>query len=197
MLRAAGIVLLLLLAGCSGSPDADAGPEGTTGPSSSSTGPVPPPAPSVEVVSFSFDGNLGTSAHGCVFPAGVCHTQDFVAGASDLLVERPGANVTALSFTVTWTAQTPATETLAVGSMVMVSCEGCNGTQFGELQGVSPLQVDVTGVSVPLHSDALIHIYVYNPKGFVYDPAVPAYGLVSVDQAFRVEGTATLLVPPS
>jgi hypothetical protein len=80
---------------------------------------------------------------------------------------------------------------------VMASCEGCNGTQFGELQGVSPLQVDVAGVSVPLHADALIHIYVYNPKGFVHDPAVPAYGLFSVDQAFRIEGTATLLVPPA
>lgn len=195
MLRPGGIVLLLLLAGCSGSPEADAEPAGTSGPSSSSMAPAAPPAPTVEVVPFSFDGNLGTSAHGCVFPAATCHTQDFVPGTSDLLVERPGANVTALSFTVTWTAQTPATETLTVGSMVMVSCDGCNSTQFGELQGVSPLQVDVTGVSVPLHAEALIHVYVYNPKGLVYDPAVPGYAVLSTDQAFHIEGTATLLVP--
>jgi hypothetical protein len=189
--------LLLLLAGCSEDqsevPDPSVVPTPTT-----STGPdTTVAAPTIEILPFSFDGNLGTSAHGCVFPAGTCHTQDVVAGSTDLLVERPGANLTALSFDVTWTAQTPATQTLATGSMVMVSCEGCNGTQFGEVSGTSPLHVEVTDVSVPLHADARIHIYVYNPQGFVYDPAVPAYGFISVDQPFHIEGTATLSVPAS
>jgi hypothetical protein len=195
MRRALLFAAFLLLAGCSDTPDVadpstDPGTLTTTGPA-----PSPPSAPTVETLPFSFDGNLGTSAHGCVFPAGVCHTQGLVAGSTDLLVERPGANLTALSFEVTWDAPSPATATLTVGSMVMPSCEGCNSTHFGEVTGTSPLRVEVAGVAAPLDGDARIHIYVYNPQGFVYNPAVPAYGLVAVDQAFHVEGSATLQVP--
>jgi len=62
---------------------------------SSSSAPVVA-QPTVEVVGISFDGNLGTSAHGCVFPAGVCHTGEVVADETDVVIERPGTNLTGL-----------------------------------------------------------------------------------------------------
>jgi hypothetical protein len=190
-------LLVLVLAGCSEAPEAvDERPSAA---SPSSTAAVEAPQPTVEVVPFSFEGNLGTFVHGCVIPAGQC-TDPYgtvVAGETDLFIERPGANLTALAFEMSWTSRSPATQELWVGSMVMASCEGCNSTSFQDAHGPSPVRVDIQGVSVPLTADARVHIYVYNPNGFVYDPAVPAYGGGSVDEAFRIEGTATFLVPPA
>ena len=187
----------LLLAGCNGPPgeaEADdpvdrAGPEGGLLPV---TAPLPPVT---ETIPFSFDGNLGTFVHACVFPAGLCPTQTVVEDLTDLFVERPGANLTALSFEMTWQAQSPATQDLWVGAMVMTSCEGCNDTEFPDIHGPSPIRLDVQDVAVPLTADARVHIYIYNPTGFVHDPAVPGYAAASVDQDFHIEGVATVSVP--
>lgn len=193
-MRAALVAALILLAGCS-EPEA---PEVIpAAPTDTSSSPAPVAEPTVEVVPFSFDGNLGTVAHACVFPAGQCTNGVVVEGSTDLFLDRPGANLTGLRFEVTWQAQSPATQELRVGSMVMATCDGCNSTSFEETQGPSPISVDVQGVSVPLTDDARVHIYVYNPQGFVYDPAVPGYALVSMDEPFHVEGTATFVVPPA
>lgn len=194
---AAVVALLLLLAGCSDDPSEVPDPSVVPTPTTSAAPNATVAAPTVEELPFTFDGNLGTSVHGCVFPAGVCHSQDAVAGSADLEVARPGANLTALTFEVSWNAQSPATQTLAVGAMVMASCEGCNSTVFDEVQGTSPLRVDVSGVDLALDADTVVHVYVYNPQGFVYNPSVPAYGLVSVDEPFHVEGVLTLAVPPA
>ena len=198
-MRAAFLVTcLVLLAGCSDPASPEQGTPAADLPSTSAA-PVTPAPPTLEAIPFSFDGNLGTFAHGCVFPVGQC-TDPYgtvLEGNTDLFVDRPGANLTGLSFEVTWQARSPATQELWVGAMVMTSCEGCNDTEFPDIHGVSPLRLDVQGVSVPLMAEARVHIYVYNPNGFVYDPAVPAYGGASVDEPFHIEGTATVLVPPA
>lgn len=191
--------LLVLLAGCSETP----APEAQSAPDVLATqneplAPVPPSSKTV-VVPFSFDGNLGTLAHGCVFPAGLC-TSDLGVGTvapdnTDLVLERPGANLTALSFNLSWQAGSPATQELWVGAMVMTSCEGCEDTSFQDAHGPSPVRVDVRDVSVALGQDAVVHIYVYNPGGFVYNDGVPAYAAVSVDEPFHIEGTATFVEP--
>lgn len=195
MRKALAVVGLLLLAGCSEPPaPADALPTTST---STSGAPTVVAEPTLEDVPFTFDGNLGTMAHGCVFPAGQCTNGVVVEGSTDLFLDRPGANLTSLRFEVTWQAQSPATQELWVGAMVMAECEGCNDTSFPDAHGPSPIRVDVQGVMVPLLDGARVHIYVYNPQGFVYDPSVPGYALVSVDEPFHIEGTATFLVPPA
>ncbi|HUR24983.1 MAG TPA: hypothetical protein VM327_03085 [Candidatus Thermoplasmatota archaeon] len=193
------LVVIAFLAGCS---DPAATSDGMPSAASPSTSPGPPLKtlqPAIEVIPFSFDGNLGTFVHGCVFPVGQC-TDPYgtvVEGETDLFVERPGANLTALAFEMTWQAKSPATQELWVGAMVMTSCDGCNDTGFPDAHGPSPLALGVKEVMVPLTAEARVHIYVYNPKGFVYDPAVPAYGGLSLDEPFHIEGNATVLLPPA
>lgn len=185
--------MLVLVAGCADAPEI---PDSAEIPSSSASGsPAPVILATYETQPLSFEGNLGTAGHACVFPAGTCHTQSITPGASDLFLERPGVNLTALSFNVTWQAQTAATQSLVVRAMVMASCEGCNTTRFMELEGTSPLRIDIRDVDVALTPDYRVHISVYNPKGLVYNPSVPGYAFVAVDQAFKVEGNATFLVP--
>lgn len=166
---------------------------------SASETPRPTAEPVIEVVSFSFDGNLGTSLHGCAFPVDQCTDGQgtLVAGNTDLFLDRPGANLTALTFEMTWQAQSPATQELWVGAMVMTDCEGCNDTSFPDAHGASPVRVDVQEVQVPLSAHARVHIYVYNRAGVVHDPAVPAYGAASIDEPFHIEGTVSFLVPPA
>lgn len=188
----------LLLAGCTGEPAAPTDSSTASGSASaSSTAPAPARAWVPSLMPVTFDGNLGTSVHGCVFPAGVCDTRDVVAGASDLVIERAGTNFTGLDLTATWTAQSPATATLTLGFMVMASCDGCNSTTYDEVTGSSPLHAAVSGANVPLDADHAVHVYLYNPQGLVYNPAVPGYAFASVDQAFHVEGTVSLLLPPN
>jgi hypothetical protein len=190
------LAFAVLLAGCSGEDPASPAslPDASTSPSSTAAA-VQAQAPVQETVAVTFDGNLGTLVHACVLPADACHSQAAVADHTDLYVERPGANFTGLDLTVTWTAQTPEAATLGIGYMVMASCDGCNSTSYEEVMGQSPLHVTLSGEGVPLTPDAKVHVYVYNPQGFVYDPAVPAYAFASVDQAFHVEGTVSLLAP--
>jgi hypothetical protein len=190
----------VLLAGCAGDElAADPAAEGTGQGLSTTAGAGDlRPAPVLwqeESVPLSFDGNTGSGVYACVFPAALCPAHEVVPGASGVIVERPGANFTGLDLEMTWTAQTPASATLDLGFMVMASCEGCNSTSWDVVSGTSPLRATLAGVDVPLTEDAVVHVYVYNPAGFVYDPAVPAYAFASVDQAFRIEGTVSLRVP--
>ena len=193
------LAVALLLAGCLGDEPADpTGPMSTSsGPASSSSAPAQSSAWVASEMPVSFDGNLGTSAHGCVFPLGLCNTTAVTKPASDLYVDRPGTNFTGLDLTVTWAAQSPATATLTLGFMVMASCDGCNSTTYDEVSGPSPLRATLSGANVPLDAGHVVHLYLYNPQGLVYNPSVPGYAFVSVDQAFHVEGTVSLLLPPT
>src|SRR5688572_21510000 len=89
------LALTLLLAGCSGDPAAETNPavEAPLADSAAATRVV---VRTVEKIPVLFDGSLGTRVHGCVFPADVCQTQDVQPETAELLIERPGANLTAL-----------------------------------------------------------------------------------------------------
>lgn len=185
-----------LLAGCSDQPPAatdDVPPTSMTG---SDTPLTAPAAPKTEILPVDFDGSLGTILHGCIFPVGLCPTHTVTPESSDLFIERPGANLTGLDVVITWTAQTPATATLAFGAMVMGDCEACD-VEFAEPEGPSPIRIQVDGLALPLNETVRIHIYAYNPQGIVTNPSVPGYVVASAEQAFHIEGTATFLVPPA
>jgi hypothetical protein len=195
-MRAALPMLVLLLAGCGApAPEPNSGLSATS--STTGVAVAANPAPVEELVPIVFDGKLGTSLHGCLFPTGTCDSVELVAAGSELVIERPGANFTGLDVIMSWTAQTPATETLTIGWMVMATCEGCNSTFYEEVSGASPLSARLADAAVPLTADTRFHIYAYNPRGLVYDPAVPGYAFVSVDQTFHIEGTATFVVSPA
>lgn len=189
--------MLVLLAGCSDPAATTDEVVDTPGSSASatSTGPAPLVQPTLEVIPVSFDGNLGTMAHGCVFmPTVHCETHAVVPESDDLSIARDGTNLTALELTVTWTAATPATATLAFAAMVMGHCVGCN-VEFDAKEGVSPLTLTGTGLSLPLNETVQVHVYGYNPNGLVTNDAFPGYGVVSVEQDYHIEGTVTVLVP--
>jgi hypothetical protein len=192
----AAVVLLVFLAGCS--EDQSEVPDPAVVPTPSpTTAEVVVAEPTVEVIPISFDGTLGTQVHGCVFPAGVCQTQAVVPESGDLVVERPGAILKAIDLTATWTAASPATATLHFGYMVMTHCEGCNSTTFGDVEKGSPVIMQVSDVAIPLDEDTVVHVYAYNPTGVVYDPNVPGYAVVSAEQAYHIEGTITIEIPPA
>lgn len=182
------------LAGCGDTPQTLETPSQSS--TSSGAAPVAPAAPVTEVVEIAFDGKLGTIVHGCIFvPSTVCETREVVPESGDLFVDGTDANLTALDLTVTWTSATPATATLAFGAMVMTDCEGCEDVEFDFQQGTSPLRLQGTALALPLNESARLHVYGYNPQGIVVNPAVPGYAVVSVEQAFHIEGTATVLIP--
>ncbi len=172
-------------------PYADANPDGTC-----------PPYAKRESIPVTFSGNLGTIVHGCLFPPGqppVCPTQVVNAGSGDLFVEKPGANFTGLDMNITWTSQTPATATLAVGFMVMAGCDGCEDTFFDEVEGTSPIRIQVKDQKIPLNETTKVHVYVYNPTGLQVLPAGAGYVFVSVDQDYAIEGKISIetLVTPT
>ena len=187
----------LLLAGCSDAPSGEAG--GTTGPSTMTGSPgldpdAAPRAPIPVSLPVLLDGNLGSYAHYCVFPAGHCDTHVAAAGETDVVVEQAGANFTGLDLNLTWESQAPATDELVLGFMVMAECEGCD-TVYEEVRGTSPLRATLAGENVPLNDTAVVHIYVYNPNGFQMLPGGAGYTLASVDLPFHLEGTVRVAVP--
>lgn len=195
MHRFAALIVLILLAGCSDppsneAPEAPTSTQGSTGTNDNATA----QDPVLLSVPVAFDGNLGSSAHSCVFPAGQCVTQVVVAPDANVFVEHPGANFTGLDLNLTWTATSPATQTLALRFMVMADCEGCS-TLYEEVTGTSPLRATLSGENVPLNATTRVHLFVYNPAGLQVVPGGAGYTFTSVDESFRLEGDVRLLVP--
>lgn len=142
------------------------------------------------------DGNLGSYAHYCVFPAGQCDTHVVTAGDTDVIVEHPGSNFTGLDVNLTWTSTGPATDELAFGFMVMSTCEGCSDPFEDEVRGTSPLRATVSGKDLPLNGTSVVHLYIYNPNGFQLLPGGAGYTLTSVDLEFHLEGTVRVVMTP-
>ena len=203
------LLLLLLLAGCTSSSTDSS----SSAPDSSASGgalqtvcldaamrPVSKTAnggcPSIpDAVGVSFNGNLGTYEHECVFvPQTTCDIREVTPGLSEKMFQVTGANLTGFDFWLNWTASSSATQTLTVGYMVM-ACGTCIDPYSAEQTGSSPIHVQETGLQAPLNSSVQIHIYVYNPQSFVTAPSVPAYAVVSVDQVFTIQGTALIEKP--
>lgn len=133
------------------------------------------------------DGNLGTFAHYCVFPAGHCETHEVKPGVIDIEIAHPGSNFTGLDVNLTWTSSSPVNDELVLGFMVMGDCEGCD--QFeDEVRGTSPLRAQVSGERIPLNESTVVHFYVYNPKAFQMLPGGAGYTFSSVDDEFQLEG---------
>lgn len=213
-MRAWLLLATLLLSGCSGgdsgggggADDAtpDAGAENAEAPGVcvdaevQPTGEEPvdgecaPPAPTLHVVEVSFDGNLGTSAVLCEGTSGQCvPPAEVVEGETDYLYEHPGATLVAVNLTLSWTAASAATDTLGLGAMRM----GSNSTLLENVEGTSPLEIQAEALDLLMDEENGFHAYVYNVKGLVHQD--PAFGYVSADNAFHVEGTLTFSIPSS
>ena len=123
------LAALVVLAGCSDAPAADdTGTQTATstlsGNLSGGNGTASVPVPMSLPVEL--DGNLGSFVHYCAFPAGQCDTHVVTPDDSDVILEHAGANFTGLDVNLTWTSSSPATDELALGFMVMATCEGCS-----------------------------------------------------------------------
>lgn len=196
MRAAACLAALVLLAGCSdpaptGDADgASATPTGGAGGSTNRTVPAPQPM----TLPVELDGNLGSFVHYCAFPASRCDTHIVTPDHTDIVVEHVGANFTGLDVNLTWMSSSPATDELALGFMVMSTCEGCEDPFEDEVRGTSPLRATLTGMAVPLNETTVVHLYVYNPKSFQSVPGGAGYTFASVDMDFRLEGTVHVLM---
>lgn len=142
---------------------------------------------------FDFTGTLATYVHGCVFPAGQCPTSPTLGAAENrnVYLEHPGTNLTGLEFNVTWQSNT-ATQKLSVTYRIVSSCEGCNNTPLGQTIGVSPLHVSLKDLNIPLGPEDRINIYVSNPTLFTMLPTGVGYAVLSAEQAFKIDGVATV-----
>lgn len=192
-MRLLALLVLLLLAGCADPPAADV-PEASTATQApaATMDNATPAAPLPLSVPVNLDGNLGSFVHYCVFPAGQCDTQEAIPGNADVYFEHAAANFTGLDLNLTWTASSPATQTLALGFMVMADCPGCS-TSYEEVTGTSPLHASLSGEKVPLNATARVHIYVYNPTSFQLLPGGAGYTFTSVDEAFNLAGRIDIL----
>lgn len=183
-------VAALLLAGCSDSsePESDTDADLTSGLDAE---PAPEAAePARSRVAVELDGNLGTWFYACEYQTtGVCQGQQTMAGETDLYLEQPGATLVGAKLTLTWSATSPATDTLGLGLMRM----GDNTTLVQNVEGTSPLTINVTDLDLLLDEDNLVHVYVYNVRGFVHNP--PVVGYATVDQEFSLDGALTMRSP--
>jgi hypothetical protein len=190
-----GVLALLLLAGCASKPAATAAPTAAaTSATASATHASVPRQPVTKILSLSTDGNLATVAGGCVFPAGVCQFHSTGDDNASFAMNGTG-NLTAVSVTVTWQAPTPATATLALAASLMpcASCGGGNSTFLGGAEGSSPLTLTLAPKEGRLDATTVLHFFVYNSRGTIYNDQVPAYGYATVDQAFHFEAQATVV----
>jgi hypothetical protein len=190
-----GVLALLLLAGCASKPAAttSAPTAAATSAAASATHASVPRQPVTKILSLSTDGNLATAAAGCVFPAGVCEFHSMGEENASFAMNGTG-NLTALSVTVTWQAPTPATDTLALAAYLMcASCDGTPPTFLGGAEGSSPLTLTLAPKEGRLDATTVLHFFVYNSRGTIYNDQVPAYGYATVDQAFHFEAQATVV----
>ncbi|HLF16908.1 MAG TPA: hypothetical protein VI796_05710 [Candidatus Thermoplasmatota archaeon] len=193
------LLFTLALAGCSS--DSGSGSTDETGASDDPQSTLPGDSPGVaapvlETVPVSGEGSLGTFATACERVQGGCHGFTINERTADFFVDRPGSNLTSLDLNLTWTAATLATETLAIGAMVMEDwdgCEICDPTVFDILEGTSPLHYRIEGLAVPLSDQFYVHIFVYDPDAWT-DAAVAGV-LVYTDQAVTLEGSVVVETP--
>lgn len=180
-------------AGCSDGSGRDAPRDVAAGPSTGSLN-LTVDEPSIEVLPVAWEGNLGTWGGACTDGAG-CVFQQVEGDTTDLVLERPGTNLTGANLTLTWTAASPATEELGFAIMVMATCDGCESPMEEWVEGASPLTLALADLDLALDADHVIHVYVYNAQGGV-DAGV-AWAGGTPDQAFAVAGDLTLKGAPS
>ncbi len=178
------LLLVASLAGCaSPEPLDDSTPDGTTDPP---VDPLPPAGPLN--VDLAFDGNLGAGFYACALVH--CHGHDVVPGEDNGIVTPPAGRLRSASITLTWTAATPVTATLAFGIMIMDQCYGCNVTMLVEGEGKSPLTLTAENLDYWVGDSNWFHTYVRNTAVNEWTPQGGAY--VTPDQAFSVVGTSVV-----
>lgn len=154
--------------------------------------PAEPPAP-VETP-FAHDGTISTSVIACESAV----TQGCQGtGMSDTAgFDLPWTgNLTGFALEVSWSAASPATETLAVHVFTCAPDEE-GGTQCEALaaaEGASPLVLDAQGLDIG--AGTLVRGFAYRPSELPSSP-VPAFVHYQLEQAFHVEGTLAA-VPPA
>jgi hypothetical protein len=208
-MRTIGVLLLLLLAGCAAPPttvptptaDAphDAGAvrgiicvdEQVKPVAANPDGSCPLLPPKTSAIAMDWDSQLGTGGIACADSLGQCTPHAFIsADGADWTAPLPGGNVTAADVTLTWTAMTPATQTLGFRIMVLGDCAHCNLTDIGEVTGVSPLHIQKSGLHIPGGPGMKLYAYAWNPQGVVNNP--PLFASVSAEQAVHGSGNVTV-----
>lgn len=192
MRSAACVVILLATTGCFG---AAAPPPGTTVEAASTSAPAglagasvsgPNGTLAIRDVPVALDGRTGTWAGACA--AGRCAGTPFAIGGteSEVVVEGVEGRVLGGAFMLEWTANSPATQRLAYGVMLMGGGEECPSVELGAATGPSPLALEAQPTDRALCPDEVVHVWVSTAT---YGQAGPASYQVVANQAFRLVGT--------
>lgn len=200
--RAVLLALLLapLVAGClaGGSPPAKTADAATlaadTPPATNATTTLTAPeeGPAHTAAHIAFEGHLANYAAVC--NGGTCVETPTYDDKAAALVPGLVGRITGGKVTMTWSAATPATATLAIGAMTMTpGCRDCRGAFLGEAQGVSPLVFELKESPRPMHDKEVLHFYTYEPS--TYASAIDAG--IAFDQTFKVEGLVGLVGEPT
>ncbi|HVM45845.1 MAG TPA: hypothetical protein VM582_07915 [Candidatus Thermoplasmatota archaeon] len=194
MRRLLALLALLPLAGCVGDTGA-----ATQAPASSETPPTVEPATpaapgaSAEVVvPLAFDGRIGTVGMACVQgPVARCAGVPVAGGENDLVLEGQRGRIAGGEVVIAWEASSPLTRELSAGFMLMAGGDACESVELGGARGSSPLVLQVSPAARGLCVDELVHLWV---AGTAWGTQGPLYYQVDLEQAFRVDGSFTLVV---
>lgn len=187
---ASALVLVVLLAGClDATPTADAeldtaeaAPAQAAPATGNATLATAPPAVTELVVAL--DGRTGTYALACAPPVG-CTGHTAAPGDAQVLFEGVAGRPDGGELSLTWTATSPATETMSFGVMTMYGGEACEGIDLGVASGRSPLVIDVAAADRALCPEEVLHIWV---SGGTDVNQAPFYATANLDQPFHLEG---------
>lgn len=194
----------LALAGCMGG---DAAPDATTAAVDAPAAPtdaaaqeaiedatLEPPAPIETPVAF--DGALTNYVVACESATGTVGCQGTPASTtSGWDIPHEGGNLTAFALEMTWTAASPATQTL--GMHVFGCAEAEDGSitceVYASAEGASPLTLAATGLAVP--PGQTMRAFAFRPSELPPSP-IPGFVYYELEQTFHVEGAVTIQPVP-
>jgi hypothetical protein len=132
------------------------------------------PAPVLREVPYKFDATIPAYFEACAFPAGCFGTGGSLT--SDELKFAPVSGV----LTMTWSAASPATESLEIAIGVITS----SSSMYYGTSGSSPLKFDLKSLAVPAGAKVVVDVYVPGEGVF------PAYvSGTPMDQPVSIAGT--------
>lgn len=149
----------------------------------------------VSVIPFTFEGNVGSGATGCIDPPGECASIPVSQADSSLVFEDLVGLLEGGEILLTWEPASPATSSLSAGFMVMGGGEECASVSLAEAEGASPLTLQVAAMPRAFCADEVLHLWV---AGTQWAQQGPAYYQVDVEQPFAAEGSLSVRVgePP-
>lgn len=191
MMRLVSLLIVVVLAGCTGGPDRDSSPHG---PASEATQ-APEMNPSIERTSnpevVHWEGALVRGAWACNPEIGCEYAPSQSVYNAVFEQELPVGNVTSGNLSLAWDPTSRITEELVLGFRIYApDCDECPRRYNAEVSGPSPVRVDLSNDMYVAEGEVL-RLWVYG--AMIHGESVTnTYVGTSDDQPFSVEGAVVV-----